>query len=837
MFQSISYRIAIYLAFFEETYYMKNLNHPLMKKLLVVMPLTLIIPLSVAFGVTPIRPVAPKDLHYAFGRLDLLTGDLLNKMQPSNSGGSASTYSISCLLPNKKAAALPSGLIFTAATGAISGSAKAATATDVNCAVKAINAAGFALVNLPIRVTNPAPPSGLVYNNGQSDITLSVGALASLQPLVSGNSIIYSINPKLPAGLSFDPTTGRISGTPNAEKASTVYTVVAKNAGGKVSATFKLSTKIPLPPWITYGGGIKFVKGVRTIITPSTQNSPFNFTINSSLPDGLAFDSHSGSISGTLQAQPQSKSYRVIAQNGNKVTGFADFHIVVVEPPPAPVVAVQAPASLAYDDAAPLYVIGSAIKQNKLNYVGGDAKFSIAPALPAGLMMDASGNLSGTPTGIDQNGNHNHILGVDKYIVTASNISGTKSIELNLIIDDVPPAKTIELALGNDFQYQSILPSVWGFGRIDHPLPAGIQLYNEAGRVRLAVISHNALVLPVSSYRLTIQSGNENKSYTVPLKIFANKGDALVTTYPGILSNPANGNLAYVQTDNHYYALAKMDGSLAQPVTYVDEVGWKVLVNNATGKPRNAAGTDLDPLSGSGYLRTFYPDGSRDPGMSENDELKCAIANVSNWSQANAITWATANVSGFTGSSVDNTTSGATTSASGSTSNGAASGATASNCQKISSDSVVCSIHTIGSGNTAHISSFDCGDSAHPVYCVGKAEMPDIASYEFLSSLNCNSSLDDFLKQSDPNGSMCGGASTPVYTCIQDLIAVSMADTSKYQIYDGDTTKTCGQKCADLVNGFSDQAINCGSKHPDLIPAYQKASDSYLASCLASCTQ
>lgn len=51
----------------------------------------------------------------------------------------------------------------------------------------------------------------------------------------------YEISPNLPAGLSFDPTTGIISGTPTATSVATDYIVTAHTMGGSSSSTVNIS--------------------------------------------------------------------------------------------------------------------------------------------------------------------------------------------------------------------------------------------------------------------------------------------------------------------------------------------------------------------------------------------------------------------------------------------------------------------------------------------------------------------------------------------------------------------------------------------------------------------
>ena len=65
------------------------------------------------------------------------------------------------------------------------------------------------------------------------------------------NATGYTISPALPTGLVFDPTTGKISGTPTTVAAATTYTVTAYNTAGSSSSTFTIAVTGPQPPAIT----------------------------------------------------------------------------------------------------------------------------------------------------------------------------------------------------------------------------------------------------------------------------------------------------------------------------------------------------------------------------------------------------------------------------------------------------------------------------------------------------------------------------------------------------------------------------------------------------------
>ncbi|GAA4323336.1 hypothetical protein [Flaviaesturariibacter amylovorans] len=94
------------------------------------------------------------------------------------------------------------------------------------------------LAGLPLALLAQQAPTALryptpnVYVAGVSNVFLS--------PTVSGNVTGYSISPGLPSGLTFNTSTGVISGTPTTTSPATTYTVTASNAAGSTSTTLSI---------------------------------------------------------------------------------------------------------------------------------------------------------------------------------------------------------------------------------------------------------------------------------------------------------------------------------------------------------------------------------------------------------------------------------------------------------------------------------------------------------------------------------------------------------------------------------------------------------------------
>lgn len=86
-----------------------------------------------------------------------------------------------------------------------------------------------------------SPPTGLTYSQNPAVYTKNI-AIADNTPSSGGGAVdSYSISPALPAGLSFNTSTGVISGTPTVVSPSTDYTVTASNAGGSTMAAVNIT--------------------------------------------------------------------------------------------------------------------------------------------------------------------------------------------------------------------------------------------------------------------------------------------------------------------------------------------------------------------------------------------------------------------------------------------------------------------------------------------------------------------------------------------------------------------------------------------------------------------
>lgn len=304
---------------------------------------------------------------------------------------------------NFQADGLPEGLTVASGTGVISGTPT--TPGTYFITLGATNPVGTGTATLVLTVLPPQPAI-----TSPAAASATEGTAFSYQITATNNPDSFQAA-SLPEGLTVDPGTGLISGTPTT---AGTYTCVisATNSFGQGSSNLVL-TILPHPPVIT-----------SALTTFATTDAVLNYTITAThspdsfnatgLPDGLGVDTATGLISGTPTSTGTFSS--TISASNAGGTGSATWVLTVSSPPPvaAPVIS-SAPVAGA--------VAGSAFDYNitASNYPSG---FS-ATGLPDGLAADPlTGVISGSPTQ----------SGIFSVVISATNSVGTGSKTLTLTI-------------------------------------------------------------------------------------------------------------------------------------------------------------------------------------------------------------------------------------------------------------------------------------------------------------------------------------------------------------------------------------------------------------------
>ena len=150
----------------------------------------------------------------------------------------------------------------------------------------------------------PAPIAAPVIALSSTSETSTAGvALTGYTVTSTGGAVAnYSISPSAPAGLTFNASTGLLSGTPTVAASSTVYTVTGTNATGSATATFDLTVVVGPPSRAMLStepsgavNGTVFTTQPEVRITDSSGNTITSSTLNVVATLG----SGSGTLSGT----------------------------------------------------------------------------------------------------------------------------------------------------------------------------------------------------------------------------------------------------------------------------------------------------------------------------------------------------------------------------------------------------------------------------------------------------------------------------------------------------------------------------------------------------------
>jgi hypothetical protein len=216
---------------------------------------------------------------------------------------------------------LPAGLTLNAATGAVTGVPTAAGTTSFT--VRATDAKSHT-ATATLSITVAATPD-------RTKATLGVPYWAAIAPFNGTAPYHWSVSGKLPAGLTLDPATGVLAGTPTTEGMYKFNVVVADSASKVKKVTTKLTVAVaPVAITVAPSSLLNEAHGVPFTVklTASGGAAPYKFKVTAgALPKGVGM-----SGSGTLSGKPAAAGtydFAVTVTDHAKFTATRDYTLTV----------------------------------------------------------------------------------------------------------------------------------------------------------------------------------------------------------------------------------------------------------------------------------------------------------------------------------------------------------------------------------------------------------------------------------------------------------------------------------------------------------------------------
>jgi hypothetical protein len=313
-----------------------------------------------------------------------VSGSAITALQISatdSQAGATLTYS---------ATGLPAGLSISS-SGKITGTPTTACACSVTVtATDGSGASGSATFTWNITNTvSVTSPGDQASGSGTPITALPITASDSS----STATLTYSDGGTLPPGLSIDPSSGVISGTPTTGGTFAVTITVTDNSGATGSATFNwviTNTVSVTSPGDQASGSGTAITPLPISASDSSSTATLTYSDGGTLPPGLSIDPSSGVISGT-PTTGGTFAVTITVTDNTGATGSATFNWVIGN-----TVSVTSPGDQSDMSGSPITALAISASDSS---AGATLAFSDGGTLPPGLSIDpSSGVITGTPT-------------------------------------------------------------------------------------------------------------------------------------------------------------------------------------------------------------------------------------------------------------------------------------------------------------------------------------------------------------------------------------------------------------------------------------------------------
>ncbi len=505
-----------------------------------------------------INPATPSVADISL--VELVENIVIDNISFINTGGAASTWSIS--------PSLPSGLALNTLTGVISGTPLGAS-NQQSYIITASNITGYDNASINILVKLPTPAISSV-----ADKVFINGLLITSFSLTNNGGAVstWSISPSLPGGLALNTLTGVISGTPNTTSNKTIYTITAANNSGTSSASFSITVNSSAPIIADIESKVYAKdKPINTISWTNSGGVATTWAINPQLPSGLVFSATTGEISGTPTIESARATYTITASN---IIGSDNANIIITINQGLPNI-----GSLASQ------ILFEKIAITSISFVntgGIVATWSISPELPSSLIF-SDGQISGIPA----------TLSIAKnYTIIATNISGSDSASISIEI--VPSSPNIISIARQDFIKDSTITNInwtnngsdattWS---ISPSLPSGLLFNTTTGEISgLSLVSSTLITYSITARNITGSDiATINIAISAALKISGEITPAVLIDVDSDTNDPE-----VVGVGNHTFSSAQ-------------EINNFFTVHGFVANSRPASGA----LANTGDIRDFY---------------------------------------------------------------------------------------------------------------------------------------------------------------------------------------------------------------------------------------